>query len=308
MVVPTASTRPRRERQRAIASAVTGGTLRVNGSLDPASAVSVTGGNLGGTGTVGGSVTVAAGGSIAPGVSAGQLSISGGLDVSAMAAGTGKLKFELDSLAGTNDRIAVTGTLTIGVGQLGFSDFEFTNLGGLQAGTYTLIVSGGIYPGDSLDPSNLSGAIDPSFDGEIQIDGSSIKLVVSAAAADPYDTWKTQITNGLNLRTDDADEDGFNNLQEFLFGTSPIAGNGTLVSNVSGSGNLVLRWLQRETGSTYTLKQSATLAAGSWSAVVSPVPALDANQTGAPTDYDYYTVTLPATGGKLFFRIEGLEN
>ena len=124
-----------------------------------------------------------------------------------------------------------------------------------------------------------------------------------------YDAWKSQITNGLDLRTDDADGDGFNNLQEFLFGTTPIAGNGSLVTTTASGGNLVLRWLQRETGATYALKQSATLAAGSWTTVASPVPALDGVQTGAPNDYDYFTVTLPTTGGgKSFFRIEGVEN
>jgi hypothetical protein len=38
------------------------------------------------------------------------------------------------------------------------------------------------------------------------------------------------------------------------------------------------------------------------------VSALDANQTGAPTNYDYYTVTVPVGAGKDFFRIEGVEN
>jgi hypothetical protein len=124
----------------------------------------------------------------------------------------------------------------------------------------------------------------------------------------PYDTWKSQITNGLDLRTDDADGDGFNNLQEFLYGTSPIAGNGALVTTTANGGNLVLRWLQRESGASYAFKQSSTLETDSWTTVVSPLPALDGDQTGAPTDYDYYTVTLPTGAGKSFFRIEGLEN
>ncbi len=141
-----------------------------------------------------------------------------------------------------------------------------------------------------------------------QFSQSSGNLSVIPGGASAYTTWAAQITNGLNLRTDDADGDGFNNLQEFLYGTSPIAGNGALVSTTSGGGNLVLRWLQRETGATYTLKQSTTLDTGSWSTVVSPVPALDGDQTGAPASYDYYTATLPSGSGKLFLRIEGVEN
>ncbi|MCU0751398.1 MAG: autotransporter-associated beta strand repeat-containing protein, partial [Akkermansiaceae bacterium] len=101
------------------ATTISGGTLVVDGSLDAASAVAVNGtAFLGGSGTIGGSVTVAAGASIAPGGTAGLLSIGGGLDVSAMAGGAGRLRFELGSDTATSDRLAVTGTLTIGVGAL----------------------------------------------------------------------------------------------------------------------------------------------------------------------------------------------
>jgi autotransporter-associated beta strand protein len=291
------------------ATTVTAGTLRVNspGSLSASSAVAINGtSSLGGSGTIGGSVTVATDANVAPGAASlvGTLAIGGGFNISAKASGIGKLSFQLDSLAGTSDKITVAGTLTIGVGALGFNDFTFTNVGGLQTGTYKLITSGGINGGDTLDAANLVGTIGV-FVGTLQITGNDIELVVAPSG---YDSWKTQITNGLNLRTDDADGDGFNNLQEFLFGTSPIAGNGSLVTTTASGGNLVLRWLQRETGATYTLVQSSTLAAGSWTTVTPEVPALDANQTGAPTDYDYFTVTLPTGSGKLFYRIQGVEN
>jgi hypothetical protein len=140
----------------------------------------------------------------------------------------------------------------------------------------------------------------------LQIVGNQLQL--NQININPYDTWKTQITNGLDLRTDDADGDSFTNLQEYLFGTSPIASNGSLVTTTPGSGNLLLRWLQRETGAIYTLKQSTTLDAGSWSPVVSPSPAMDGNQTDTPGNYDYHTISLPTTGDNLFFRIEALEN
>lgn len=123
-----------------------------------------------------------------------------------------------------------------------------------------------------------------------------------------YGTWESQITNGLNLRADDADGDSFTNLQEFLFGTSPMANNGSLVSTTPGSGNLVLRWLQLEAGATYTLKQCTTLEAGSWTAVASPTPTPDSDQSGAPAGYAYYTISLTSDGQRLFFIIEGAEN
>jgi autotransporter-associated beta strand protein len=134
------------------------------------------------------------------------------------------------------------------------------------------------------------------------------ELQLNQATTNPYDLWKTQITNGQDGRTQDADADGFNNLQEFLFGTSPIVGNGSLVTTTASANNLVLQWLQRETAATYTLKQSTSLATGSWTSVLSPIPAPDPDQSGVPANYDRHKVTLPTTHEKMFFRIEGVEN
>ena len=140
---------------------------------------------LKGIGTISGNVSGADGANLAPGDSSpGTLGISGNLTISAMAAGTGTLAYELDALAGTNDKIAVSGNLTIGVGSLGFNNFVFTNLGGLQVGTYKLITSSGINPGDTLDAANLSGAIG-ALTGTLQITGGDLELVVSAGGPGP---------------------------------------------------------------------------------------------------------------------------
>ena len=166
------------------ATTVSAGKLLINGSLDALSAVAVNGGTLGGTGTINGSVTVAAAGNIAPGTSVGTLSIGGGLTVSAMAnGGSGKLNCELDTIA-ASDKIAVSGTLTIGSGVLGISDFNFSTLVGLQNGTYTLITSGGINSGDSLDGAALSGPVGTGT-GTLQINGNNIELVVSGLGGGP---------------------------------------------------------------------------------------------------------------------------
>ncbi len=288
---------------------INGGTLRVggSGSLNVASAVVVSTGTLSGTGTLGGSVTVAAAGSLDPGPSAGTLTIGGGLNISAPAnGGSGKLRFDLDAPSATSDRIAVTGTLTIGSGALGFNDFVFTNLGGLRAGFYKLITSGGISPGGTLDSNNLLGTIG-TLPAALRLNGNDLELVVDGGATS-YDSWKSQITNGANLRTDDADGDGFSNLQEYLFGTSPITANGSLVSTTSSGGNLVLRWLQIRIQGTYTLQQSSSLTSGSWITASPQIPALDLNQAGAPPEYDYFTVSLPVGNGPLFYRVVGVEN
>jgi autotransporter-associated beta strand protein len=291
------------------ATTISAGTLLVNspGTLAAASAVTVNGGTLGGNGTINGAVTVAAAGSVAPGASAGTLK-TGALNVSAMAnGGSGKLNFELDADTASSDQIAVTGTLTIGSDVLGLDDFTFTNLGGLASGTYTLITTTAGISG-TLDAGNLTGTILTGFTGTLQITGNNLELVVSSGATSPYDTWAAQIPDtNQRGRGDDPDGDGFSNGEEFLFGSSPVAGNGSLVTTTSSGGNLTLRWLQRESGATYTLQQSATLEALSWTTAAQS-PALDGDQTGAPTDYDYYSVTIPVGSGKLFYRIMGVEN
>jgi hypothetical protein len=140
---------------------------------------------------------------------------------------------------------------------------------------------------------------------EIQAFASSAPPVVPG-----YDAWAGP--DGYNLtgadadRNADPDGDRFTNIQEFLFGTSPIAGNGTLASSETASGNLVLHWLQRETGAAYLLKESTTMAADDWS-TSAVVPVLD-DQTGAPADYDRYKATIPINAARKFFRVEGTEN
>ncbi|HSP42139.1 MAG TPA: autotransporter-associated beta strand repeat-containing protein [Luteolibacter sp.] len=167
------------------ATTITGGLLVVNGSLDPASAVAVNGGTLGGSGTIGGSVTVAAAANLAPGESVGTLSIGGGLDISALAGGAGLLDYELGPIA-SSDKIAVSGTLTIGGGALGLGDFNLTNVGGLEEGVYTLITSGGI--SGTLDAGDLEGDINGT-DITLGTSGGNIILTVGTPSGTPYELW-----------------------------------------------------------------------------------------------------------------------
>jgi autotransporter-associated beta strand protein len=269
-------------------------------------AATSTGGTLSGTGIITPDVTITSGNTLAPGSGGiGTLGFGGNLTLD-----TGSTaSFEVDADAIANcDRLTGISTLTYGgilkitaTGTLTAGDswdlFDFTT----QSGTF-----------DNNSSFGTDGSTDPDLPdlgaGLVwQFNYATGALSVAATGGSAYDTWKAQITNGLNLRTDDADGDGFLNIQEFLFGTSPIAGNGALVTTSSSGGNLILRWLQRETGATYTLKQSSTLGVGSWT-TAAQTPALDGVQAGAPTDYKYYTVSIPIGTGKLFFRIEGVEN
>ena len=177
---------------------------------------------LSGDGAIGGNVTVTATANIAPGNGLGTLPIAGNLTITAMAGGAGTLRYQLGPIA-SSDKITVGGTLTIGTGALGFTDFVFTNAGGLQNGTYKLITSSAAVIG-TLGGA-LSGPIGPPEDGItglLQISdngtGNDIELVVTGApSGSAYTTWAA--TNApTGNPDDDFDGDGVPNAVEFVLG------------------------------------------------------------------------------------------
>ena len=205
------------------------GKLVINGtSVTPWSGFNFNGGTLAGTGTINDAITVPAAGTIAPGNPVGTLSIIGTLNVSAPAnGGAGKLRFELGPIA-NSDKLAVTGTLTIGSGVLAFNDFVFTDLGGLQNGIYKLITSGGISGTLDSSPENLTGSIGTgTATGTLQIggDNNDLELVVSGVVDSAYDDWATAkgLTGANNGKAQDPDGDGKNNLYEFAFDGNPLS-------------------------------------------------------------------------------------
>ena len=144
-----------------------------------------------------------------------------------MAAGPGTLEFDLDALAAANDRINVTGSVNIGTSALGFSDFSFTNLGGVQAGTYVLISSTAGITG-SLDPADRTGSIG-GFSGILQINGNNVEWVTDADLDGMPDTFELAHTTPPSATALDPNQDlehggigdGLTNLQEYLHGTDP---------------------------------------------------------------------------------------
>ncbi len=258
-----------------------------------------TGATLGGTGSISGALTLENGATLAPGITIESLA-TGTLTLAA----SSTVQIQIDS-SGTPsaDVINVTGTATL-AGSLSLTDIAGSPAvlpGGtkLTLLTYTTGVSGqftGLPEGSIL-------TLGPNSYKLSYADANAVTLEVQVAG---YDSWKTQIADvNQRARTDDPDGDGFSNLQEFLFGTDPSANTGSLVSMTSTGSGLVLKWLERENGSNYSLLESSTLGTGSWTPST-VIPALD-DQTGVPTDYDRWTATIPLGSGSEFFRVQGVE-
>ena len=282
------------------------GTLRLDGSLDAASDVTVEGGALGGSGTVQGSVTLLAGGGIAPGSPTGTLTINGGLDVSAAAEGSGTLSFDLDALAATNDQIAVGGTLVIGGGELGFSDFQFNNLGGLEQGTYTLATSSGI--SGTLDGDDLSGSIG-SFTGTLAIIGDNLVLEVDPGTASGYADW-----SGGAPFDGDASGDGVSNGIAWVLGATDPAANaiGLLptIDNTSDPDFLIFTFRRLQDANddpdtTIAAETSTNLV--NWNtATAGPDIEIDITENGAGAGIDLVEVKIRRTlaiNGRIFARL-----
>jgi fibronectin-binding autotransporter adhesin len=297
------------------ATTVSAGTLLINGNQSAATgnvAVNSTS-TLGGSGTIGGAVTVAATANLAPGATVGTLTINNNLTISAMANGAGKLVYQLGPIA-ASDKIAVTGTLNIGTDVLGFSDFDFSNLGGLEEGVYTLITSGGI--SGSLDEADLEGTIGTTA-GTLGISGNNITLTIGEPGGTPYELW-----SGGAAFNADTNGDGVENGLAWLLGAANpnVSALGLLPSATQGGGGLTLTFsmLNSATRGTASLQvqHSADLGiADPWTSVTVPDisggPTSGVTFTVAPNPQDSglndVTVTISsneANAGKLFARLK----
>ena len=113
---------------------INNGTLRINGSLAAGSAVTVSGGTLGGSGVISGPVTVAAGGNVAPGNSPGSETFAGGLDMSA----GGMFQWELGAYSDANpgvdfDQAIISGG-NLALGGTSQLDIQFYGIGNPDLG------------------------------------------------------------------------------------------------------------------------------------------------------------------------------
>jgi autotransporter-associated beta strand protein len=282
------------------------GTLLVvsPGSL-PAGAVTLNGtSTLGGTGTIGGNVTVTATANIAPGISVGILPITGNLNISAMAASTGVLKYELGSI-GASDKITVGGTLTIGTGVLGLTDFVFTNVGGLQVGTYKLITSGAPVSG-SVNGADSLGTVG-SFNAELKITGNDLELILTAGTS-PYLTW----SGGAAANVDTNGDSVFNGVAWALNAADPnqnAIGLLPTLDNTSDATYAIFNYnrsgaANSDVNTTISVQYGTSLA-GWTTAVDDGVNVIITVTPGSPTDFVQVKLkrSTLSVNGKLFARL-----
>ncbi len=210
------------------------GTLIINGTVDlPYSGLKFTGGTLAGNAAFNVPVTVPATGNLIPGdpevgIPVGIMLVRGDLDLSAQAAGEGKLILDLVALGAGCNWIMVTGTAHIGDGVLGLSDFEFNNIDDMEAGTYCLISTTEGIAG-SLDPKDRVGTIG-SLHGNLQIKGRQLQWASDSdgdGMPDDFELAHTDPPSATSLnRGDDLENggtgDGLNNLDEYLRDTNPL--------------------------------------------------------------------------------------
>jgi len=153
----------------------------------------------------------------------------------------------------------------------------------------------------NTDPTN------PDSDGDSLNDSEANPLVYNPVPL-LFAAWISQFATEHPSAGADPDADGFSNLKEFYFGTSPIKNQGNLLALERAGGTLILHWQQiNSAGVAYHLQESTSLAGQSpWQN--SPiVPVNDPDQTGVPTGYTRKQATIPAVSGKLFLRVSASE-
>ncbi|MEI7909692.1 MAG: autotransporter-associated beta strand repeat-containing protein [Verrucomicrobiota bacterium] len=155
-----------------------------------------------------------------------------------------------------------------------------------------------------------AGSYGSSTSGATHVDdtrfsGDGILTVSSGPYVDPYIAWSAQITDPAQRGRDaDPDGDGFTNLQEFLFGTSPIANTGALSQVESTPAGLLVSWNQLATSGTYILQESTTMMESPWptsTATITDNPVQDV------TGYVRKQALIPLGSAQKFVRIEAHE-
>ncbi|MEO5912971.1 MAG: hypothetical protein ABIS50_01980, partial [Luteolibacter sp.] len=208
-------------------------------------------------------------------------------------------------------------TVDIGTNVFGLADVSINNLGGLAAGSYTLITSAGIT--GTVDPANATGLIAPGFNGTLSISGNDLVLTVTAAS--PYLAWAATFPTLTNTAFGfDFDNDGIATGLEWILGGNPtIADTASILPTMTGSAasGITLNFKREEDsiGVADLVVEYGTTLAGFPGSVVIGVTSSGPDGNGVTVsvntvpDPDQVTVTIPASnasGGKLFARLRAI--
>src|SRR6516164_7030243 len=224
-------------------TAVTAGTLLVNGSLGAGSVNVSLGAVLGGTGTIGGPVTIQSGGILSPGVSR----VPGTLTMGSLTLNSGSIlnyKFGISNVvnSGVNDLVTVMGNLTL-AGTLNVMD-----VGRFGAGVYRVFNYSGSFTNNTLSlgslPSGFGFSVDTAHANQVNLvvsgglptqfwDGSNTTPGGIAFGRGGNGTWNNVITNATWTTQDGTHNAAWGNGFAVFAGT---AGTVTLGDNIHFTG------------------------------------------------------------------------
>ena len=131
--------------------------------------------------------------------------------------------------------------------------------------------------------------------------------VGAGASADDYTTWAAGYPGAtLSNKSADFDGDGFENYDEYAFGTSPTNGNASLTAVGVLSNNLFVSFFRRSTSNS----QAPIYSVLSTTDLVNPfttsnAPSISILSNSAPSGYQAAAFTDPASGRR-FFRVRAV--
>jgi hypothetical protein len=323
---------------------VRGGKFVVNGSilgntLTVASAATLSGSGLINLSAANASIVLEAGAILEPGS---NLPVdltqdptyrlgTGQLNFSAVAGGSGYLKFDLKNDdtdpaindAG-NDIIQMetatnngSGVLNIGTG-LDLDDFAFTN-NGLVNGEITLIATDNAIVG-TFGPNVTANQFGKSLTLAASTDGTDLILTVADGVASGFTTWIEQpafntppLTAAEKLPNADPDNDGIQNLVEYALNGNPVVSSQTILPMLDSSGTTFVfdynRFDDSLTDTVQTFEYGSNLTG--WTPILVPTASDTVGAAtvtvipGTPTDAISISIPKAVAGasGKLFGRL-----